>query len=174
MIITHAIYETEQASPVEPVTLAEVKSWGNIDEDDNDVLITEMITGAREDIEGLTNQKLVPNDISVYVESTNETGAVMLPYGTPTGLTVSDIDTMGLETAVDVDYYYLKGDVLNLNKSGNYSLAYSVGITAPRALKEAIMMLVTYRYNNRGDQEKQLGFPEDVLAKVRKYVKVYV
>jgi hypothetical protein len=75
---------------------------------------------------------------------------------------------------VGSDYYLRANRFVVLNTAGNYQVTYTAGTTVPQALKEAIKMLVTYRYNNRGDQDKQQGLPEDIKQKVEKYVQIWL
>lgn len=173
MITFRTITATEQDSITEPVTLADVKTWANIDHDDDDELLSDMITGARQDIEGETNLKLVANDVVVFGDAT-KAEVFQTPYGVPTSFVINDIDSDGVETEMDADYFRRSLDTVYLNYVGPFGMTYSVGTVTPMALKEAIKMLVTYRYNNRGEQEKQMGIPDDVRAKFRQYIQVYL
>jgi hypothetical protein len=71
------------------------------------------------------------------------------------------------------DDYYLNGS-LKVVSASKSKIAYSITPVVPVAIKEAIKMLVAYRYNNRGDQEKQAGIPEDVKAKISKYQQIWL
>lgn len=169
MITIRSIIPTEAASPTEPVTLTEIKRWLNVDHTDDDALLTDMGIGARQDIENETNLKLVPNTVEMFVYTSKEDDLIRLPYGTPDNVTIDSVDTSGNEDAVDVDDYYFKGNSVMIG-AGEYKISYDVGNTVDQALKEAILMLAAYRYNNRGDQEKQQGLPDDVQRKIAKYV----
>jgi uncharacterized phiE125 gp8 family phage protein len=175
VIYYNQISAVEQADPTEPVTLAEVKEWANVDHADDDSLLTSMIIGARQDIEGETNLRLVPNDVRVTF-TTDKASLISLPYGPPTSLLIYEVDSDGVETALDEDYYAVDGNSIAFTYTGKMSLTYVVGdpATVPQALKEAIKMLVAYRYNNRGDQEKQQGLPEDIKWKVKRYQQVWL
>jgi uncharacterized phiE125 gp8 family phage protein len=167
----------EQAEGItESVTLAEAKRWANIEHDDDNDLLTEMITGAREDVERETNLKLVSNAVEMEVKLSNSSELVVLPYGLPSNVTVSEVDIDYEEiTLVENEQYRSRSNGLSFSYPGTYKLAYTVGSgNVPRALKEAILMIVAYRYNNRGDQEKQHGMPEDIERKLSNYRQVWL
>ena len=167
-----SITATEAENIVEPVTLEEVKRWARVDYEDDDELLTEMIPAAREAIERETNLKLVPHTVTVGGTLTRA-GNFLLPYGTPTVTAVTLIDGEE-DTALSSLEYQLRGRSLNVYGYGDYVISYTVGTTVSAGLKEAIKMLVAYRYNNRGDQEKQTGMPEDILRRVIKHAQIWV
>lgn len=174
MIKYGTISITETSSPTEPVTLDQVKTWGRIDISDDDDILETMITGARQDIEGETGVKLVPHDVIMYVGASYG-DFIQLPYGTPATVGVKMVAADGEETDAETDDFKLQLDqVMIKSNEGSFRLAYTVGTNVPQALKEAIMMLVVYRYNNRGDQEKQMGLPADIERKIQKYVQVWL
>jgi uncharacterized phiE125 gp8 family phage protein len=167
---------TEPEAPTEPVLLADVKAWANIDHTDDDALLTGMITGARQDIENETNTFLVPKEVIVHAESTAENDIIRLPYGVASSIVVSSIETDETleELTAGTDYYTRASMYVLPGSTGNYHIAYTAGASVPTALKEAVKMLVAYRYNNRGDQEKQHGLPEDIKKKVEKYQQIWL
>jgi uncharacterized phiE125 gp8 family phage protein len=170
------IQVTEPETPTEPVTLADVKAWANIDFNDDDALITSMIIGARQDIENATNLALVAKGITLYAEASGDTDIISLPYGDASTIVVKGVEsdeTLSAKT-VGSDYYLRANRFVVLNTAGNYQVTYTAGTVVPQALKEAIKMLVAYRYNNRGDQDKQQGLPEDIKQKVEKYVQIWL
>lgn len=172
MIEYHNISIEDAPAAVEPVDLQEVKDWATIDFDDHDALLSDMITGARQDIEKETNLALVPKSISMEVEAMYDEEPVSLPYAsTVSAVTLTDLDT---EEVLASDEYKIRGGTLRPNYSGSYSIAFTETPQVPMGLKEAIKMLVAYRYNNRGDGEKQQGIPEDIKAKVAKYARIWL
>lgn len=154
-----------RATPVtpvtEPVTLVKAKEWLNVDHSDDDALITDLITSCRQFIEKATNQKVVPH--TVVQRTTTTTGEEFpLHYGNATGLAIESLDSTGTLTTLDADQYYQADNNINVYSAGSYRLTYTVGADADSDLIEGIKMLIAYRYNNRGDQEKQQGIPDDV------------
>jgi hypothetical protein len=175
MISLSNIQVTETGTPTEPVTVSDAKAWiGGLDGvTDFDGLIGTMITGARQDVENFLSLKLVASTVSLYLDTTKETDEItVLPYSPylPSSFSTFNQINKGEDPtamAVDVDYY-LNG-TLSFTSGGRYQLGYDVATTVPETLKEAIKMLVAYRFNNRGDQEKQQGIPEDVVSKIHPY-----
>jgi hypothetical protein len=70
MITITTIRVTESGTPTEPVTLAELKAYMKVDYFDEDTIITAMGVSARQDIERLTQVKLVPATVSMYMTTT--------------------------------------------------------------------------------------------------------
>jgi hypothetical protein len=168
-----------ETDTTEPVTLAEAKTWMKVDYNDDDDLITSMITAAREDIEQELSLKLVPSTASFYLDTTKCGEAVgTFPYALNLsqvgGVVVSLIqDGEADEVQTLNDDYYFNGSLKIANASTN-KIAYTITPTVPQTIKEAIKMLVSYRYNNRGDQELQQGIPVDILSKVSKFRQIWL
>lgn len=179
MISLINIQVSETGTPIEPVSLDDLKDWVKVDFTDDDGLITSIGISAREDIEQELNLKLVESTALFYLETTKEGEAVtQFPYALNLAQ-VSDVVvnllTDGEADALQVinDDYYLNGS-LKLVSAGRNKVEYSITPVVPNSLKEAIKMLVAYRYNNRGDQEKQQGIPEDVMSKISKYRQIWL
>jgi uncharacterized phiE125 gp8 family phage protein len=170
------IQVTEPDGPTEPVTLADVKAWANVDFSDDDALITSMIIGARQDIENATNLALVAKAVTLIVNASSVTDIIRLPYGAASSIVVKGVESD--ETLTDKtagsDYYVRASSYILPSAPGNYQVSYTAGVTVPHTLKEAIKMLVAHRYNNRGDQDKQQGLPDDIRQKVEKYVQIWL
>jgi uncharacterized phiE125 gp8 family phage protein len=170
--------QVSEGSVVEPVSLIDAKAWLQIDFTDHDTLLSSMITGAREDIEGELNLKLVNSTASFYVTTTKESDELnVFPYALFGW--VGDVEINLIEDGeadelqlIDEDYY-LNGS-LKVVSAQRSKVAYSITPVVPTAIKEAIKMLIAYRYNNRGDQEKQMGIPEDVLAKISRFKQIWL
>jgi hypothetical protein len=150
---------TEAATPTEPVTLTEAKAWLRVDYTDDDTLITPMIKSARQSIEHFTNRALVPKDVSLNIETTDDSFVetvykVKLPYtkgSVVSVLVLKDWDDNTL--TVDEDYEVKGSELHSLN--GWYAVTYTVTPTVPQALKEAVLMEVAERYNNRGETNSE-------------------
>jgi uncharacterized phiE125 gp8 family phage protein len=171
--------QVSAGSVVEPVSLDEAKVWLQIDFTDHDLLLTSMITGAREDIEQELNLKLVDSTASFYADTTKNGEEVnVFPYafsmGQVSGVVVKLLEDGETDlTQIEDSDYYLNG-TLKINGAQRSKVEYTITPVVPTAIKEAIKMLVAYRYNNRGDQEKQMGIPEDVLHKVSKFKQIWL
>jgi uncharacterized phiE125 gp8 family phage protein len=178
MITPYDIIKTEADVITEPVLLADVKAWSKIETTDEDALLTEMIVTAREDIENEIGVKLVESSVSFRVSHTDQENDYVLPVFpgafSPSAATNVVINSIvnGEDPVLKVEDtdYYLNG-VLTIPATGGYLLTYDVVPVVPRTIKEAIKMLVDYRYKNRGGQDKDLqqGIPDDILRKLSKY-----
>jgi uncharacterized phiE125 gp8 family phage protein len=178
-VITISNIQVSESSPTEPVSLIEAKAWLQIDFSDHDDLLTSMITGAREDIEQELNLKLVAATASFYADTTkNGEEVTVFPYAfsmaNVSGVTVKLLEDGETDlTQIEDSDYYLNG-TLKINGVQRSKVEYTITPVVPTAIKEAIKMLVAYRYNNRGDQEKQMGLPEDIERKVSKYRAIWL
>lgn len=151
----------------EPVTLVEAKSHLREDGDGQDTLIESLITAARELVEGSTGRVLMPCVIRQYFDEFDECGYLRLsPVPVRSIASIAYLDTNGDEQELDqadcgVDVvseparleipnagWPATYDVINavwVNVNAGYADAASV----PRALKQAILLLVGHWYENR-------------------------
>jgi len=179
MITLQNIEVSEAEEITEPVSLDEAKAWAMVDHDDHNDLLTSMITGAREDIEQELNIKLVPATVSFHVTTTKE-GEQVGQFPWVMSLShVSDLEVSRVEDGeenevltADDDYYF--NGTLKIGSYGRSLVSFTLTPVVPQALKEAIMMLVTYRYENRGSQKDQHGLPADIERKIAKYRQVWL
>lgn len=184
MIATSGIYNatvTESDTITEPVLLADAKAWMKVDVTDDDTLIEALITAARQDIENYCGIKLVDSSVVAFVSvKDSDEEYLQFPYAIRSMIDESSIDVNYLTKGeddepqtIDEDYYFEHG--ISFSGTGKYRIEYDVLVTAvPETLKEAIKMLVAYRYHNRGDQEPQLGIPEDIRTKIHKYKQIWL
>ncbi|MGN6436871.1 MAG: head-tail connector protein [Agriterribacter sp.] len=142
-------------SPTEPVTLEEAKAWLRIDGSDEDVIITEIIKSSRQGVEDYTNCSLVEKSIvcDVWLAASCLKDAFELPHGPVQG---SPTVTQAGNTITD--YPKVEGRFLKVyGLSGLHRISYNVGYeTVPERLKQAVLNEIAYRYQNRGDQAKEL------------------
>lgn len=179
MINIHNISVSEAGSIAEPVSLAELKRFPGVDFSDDDELLEELNKAARQQIEQELVAKLVDSSVSFYLTtSKDEEELTVLPWA----LNFSDADNVVVsliengeadEVLTEDDDYYYNGSLI-IGESSKTKVEYDLEPVVPEAIKEAIKMLAAYRYNNRGDQEKQQGIPEDVEAKISKYRQVWL
>lgn len=171
--------QVSEGSVTEPVSLDEAKAWLNVDYDDYDSLLTSMITGARQDIEQELNLKLVNATASFYMDTTKDLEELTtFPYAFSLSQ-VSNVVVSVLEDGVadevltgDEDYY-LNGTLKIITPSRN-KVAYTITPVVPVSVLEAIKMLITYRFSNRGDQEKQQGLPGDIERKISRWRQLWL
>lgn len=169
---------SEAGSITEPVNLDDCKAWiGGLEgSNDFDPVIESMITPARQDVENYIDAKLVDSSVSLYVDSSHEDDEITsLPYALNLPDTLTTVNKIvngeSPESMVLDDDYFLNGS-LSFYNTGRYKIEYSITGDVPNTLKEAIKMLVAYRFANRGDQDKQQGLPEDVISKIFPFKKM--
>lgn len=179
MILFHNIQAAESAPVTEPVSLSDLKEWMQVDFEDHDDLITSMGVSARQDIEEHLQVKLVGADITVAL------GVAKAPepmYQLPWAFNVSQVSEMKAwevvngeeDTELTPDEGYYLNTALTFTRCGNYKITYTVTPVVPDTVKEAIKMLVAYRYNNRGDQDRQQGLPTDIVSKLRTFKQIWL
>ena len=174
---------TADSDTTEPVTVQEVKDYlrleGFIDDSDSlstdftddDTLIGELITSAREGLEEWTGLSFIPK--TWEIEFTNLAGNFVIPFGPEnsitsltdlagnfvipfgpvnsiTSLTDSDDDL----TAITVYTLTIDNAKLKTPLQADMIMTYEAGYSVlPKRLKEAILKEVAYRYTHRGDEE---------------------
>jgi uncharacterized phiE125 gp8 family phage protein len=163
---------TDESGITEPVTVDEVKNYirleGFIDVDESeatpftedDDLIEDLITSARERLEKELGISIVTKTLRATF--TNLCGMIEIPYGPVISVTtLTDEDA----TEIDEDDYTLIGDDYQLLKSPcyeNMQMTYEAGFTTvPKAIKQAILIEVAYRFINRGEELNQGSITAD-------------
>lgn len=161
MINQYGIVKLEADNITEPVTLAEAKAYMGVDYVDFDQLIEALITFERETVEEYCALALVKSTVTFHVETTQCKEPVMLPY-THKALNMVIKD----ESDTEIEDYRAWGNILKITEPGAYQVSYEIDPLVPKALKQAILMLVAYRFNHRGDEDKQQGIPQDIQSKL--------
>lgn len=133
----------------EPLTVAELKSWMKISFSDDDVLISELISSAREYLEQYTGLSLAQREITCICDLEDDFD---LPYGPVASIT--DVykrwGSTWEDAEVDIDYEQI-GDIFRVYFQGMYKIVYVGGYSdLPFALEQDIKNLVAYGYQNRG------------------------
>ncbi len=153
----------------EPVDLATVKAWLKIDGTDDDTLLTSLIIACRQAIEAYTCCSLVAKDVvcKVWLDASCLNDQFELPHGPVRSITTV---TQGENTITD--YSKVDGQFVKVyGLSGLYILSYEVGYTTvPQALKTALLNEIAYRYQNRGDQAKELMIGSSYLCEAAVYL----
>jgi hypothetical protein len=177
------IVVADSGTPTEPVTLGEAKAWLRVDYSDDDSLITGMIKSARQSIEHFTNRALVVKTVSLNAETpeasydTNplfvETSyKLKLPYAKGSVVSLLVLKDWEDATLVNEDDYEVKGNTIYY-LNGWYGITYTVTPTVPQALKEAVLMEVAERYNNRGETNSE-GLSKAAEDKAAPFVDIWL
>ena len=170
--------QTEESGIVEPVTLSEVKQYlrieGFIDSteslssefDDDDEIIDDLITSARERLEEYTGLSFIPK--TWEIEFTNLAGDFEIPFG-PINTIEYLRDDEGDSLSSDDFKVSFNGRVLRYPKWENMTMKYESGYAVlPKGLKDAMYKEIAYRYINRGDENKE-GLSKEAMVLASKY-----
>jgi hypothetical protein len=133
----------------EPVTLAQAKAWLKVTHDEEDDIISALITAARQICEGYTDLSFVERTVTAVVK--NELDNIRLPYG-PIG-NVTSIDD-GAGTAI-TGYTITGVAQKRLCYRCSYAkVIYTAGYAVlPQQFKTALKMQLSWMYVRRGDEE---------------------
>lgn len=131
----------------EPVSLAEAKAWCRIDSSDEDDLVTALITAARLQVESETRRALITQSWRLSLDCPRGR-LVVLPVGPVSDVTAATAD----DSEIDVT---LQGDAALMPGEGyrqlviDYTAGYGAATDVPADLKQAVLVLVAYWYENR-------------------------
>jgi len=165
----------------EPVTLQEMKDYlrleGYVDDDEStsddlsdfdfdDTLIEKMITAAREQIEKISASTIVNKTWQAVI---NNYRKLELPRGPIQSIvSLEDVDGVAITDYTTIGVF---GDRIFL-KSPNQcemTITYTAGYdVVPASLKIDIMRLVSYMYENRGDDASIQKFASALAGKYRR------
>jgi uncharacterized phiE125 gp8 family phage protein len=150
-----ALNISKTVTGIEPVQLDEVKEFLRVDYDADDVLLTSLITQSREIIERYLNISI---PLSTLIVEASPRVELQLPYGP-----VLNIDSVTDRDGNDV-YYEWNGFVITFEGNSfsptqperpayvetitTYDSGYAI---VPAGLKLAVMEVIAYLYENRGD-----------------------
>jgi uncharacterized phiE125 gp8 family phage protein len=168
-------------TPTEPVTVAEAKARLIIDFDDDDELLSQLITSCRQTIENYCHISIVEKIVTVTADSSCYVKGYSnkfqeLPYGPvksflSAGYMDQDTDLVTLDLN---EGYFLKGsDYQSIRVPGNYEnaiLSYIAGYDeCPAQLKEAILAEIVFRYETRGEKTNRYASQNVGLSEAAEY-----
>jgi|APGre2960657404_1045060.scaffolds.fasta_scaffold03648_2 uncharacterized phiE125 gp8 family phage protein len=129
----------------EPVTVQEAKNYMRISNNEEDTLIGELITSARQRLEGFTNRSFGTKTLKVRWNELN--GWQELPYSPIQSITSVVNDDL---TALTYESKGLEVKQIEAFSFDGVIVQYVAGFTTlPKALKEAILKEVSTSYENR-------------------------
>jgi len=180
------------APTAEPVTLTEAKTHLRVDVTDDDVLITSLITSARQYVEQIARRALVTQTWRLSMQEFPASGVIILPkppLQSVTSITYTDIN--GTTSTVDSSIYTVDTDsepgrvVLKYGESWpSASLANTnpVQVTfvagyggqgaVPEYWKQAILLLVGHWYENREAIVVTGAIPKEMPMAVRSLIQM--
>lgn len=174
---------TEESGITEPLEVDEVKDYlrleGFIDDsesqstdfDDDDNLISDLITAVRLDAEKYTGLSFIPK--TFLIEFTNLAGYFVIPFGPVTEVTdlyrADDDD----ETSITDYELTINNAKLKTPCEENLIMEYSAGYSdLPKSLKDALLKEIAYRYTHRGDELEDKGMCQAAINILSKYKEV--
>lgn len=152
---------------IEPVSLAEAKTYCRIDGEDEDGLVATLVAAARIHVEGLTARALIAQSWRVVLDRWPPGGAVRLPVGPAMSLTgISAYDDAAAEHELDLGQFSLEprgarmllprtvAGMPTLRARQGIEIDYVAGYGAdaqdvPSDLRQAVLTLVAYWFENR-------------------------
>jgi uncharacterized phiE125 gp8 family phage protein len=168
----------------EPVTLADAKAYLKIDTSDDDALVTALITAARARAEWHTGRALMTQSWILWLDRWPDDGIVAIPL--PPLRAVSAVTLYARDdtaTLFDPARYAvdLAGGRIALRQNAflppllrvidaiavSFSAGYGDAPDVPQAHKTAILELVAFLYEHRGEAPADL--PQDVQAMLAPY-----
>lgn len=164
---------SESDASAEPVTVDEAKAWIKVDVADDDDIIEQLITTARQQCEQYLKISLVERTITATL--LNQTGGIELPYGPVNSIeSFTDLD----DNDIDADSYKMRGE------DGNFKwlqtsfceavkITYTAGYTSlKKVFKTAISQQTAWLYENRGDAKMADQLSPMVIATLKPYRRV--
>ena len=164
----------ETAPPViEPLTLDEVKNFLRVDQDNDDALITALITAARLFCEGYTGRSLITRSYGLLLDDWPALRVIELPY--PPLQSVASVKIYAADNSfvmLDPVNYYVdtSGGRIVLTDSAvrplpgrianGIEIQYTAGYGAtandvPALLRQGMLQLIAHLYECRGDSPDQ-------------------
>ena len=175
------------APVVEPLSLAEAKSWLRVDGADEDAAIQSLITSARLAVEAATNRLLITQQWRVLLDAWPSDLLLPLPLAPVRQVVrVRIADAAGLSVDLPANQYRLDGNLdrarlvlsaplpnLGQKLSGiciDLVVGYGDASAAPEAFRLAMRQLVALWFAERGDGAAQSGrMPASVVALLAPY-----
>lgn len=149
----------------EPVTVAELKTYLQIEGTAYDGPLEIFITAARQKIENYCNVSLVPKSLVVLAELTSNYKPVSLPFGPIDSVTSiewqPDCGCGDWEVlASDEDFFTLGNNVFKIMKHGLIKATYTTEADDRSVWKQAIKAQAAYSFNNRDSDRRDAIAPE--------------
>lgn len=149
----------------EPIDLATVKDFLRVSYTDDDILITSMITAARQLLELELNLSIAQKTLLITFTH-DGCNWFDIPYG-PVGdiLDVSNSYAEGSSISfASTDYKVIGTDFKRFKSTrGYYTMKYNAGYAVlPNAIKQGMLKQIAWMYENRGDQASTGEINQDV------------
>lgn len=153
----------------EPVTLSQAKAQCIVDFSTDDNYMIDLIKQCRQEFESICGLSIVEKNITLIANWKREQ---QLPY--PPVKSINDIKVKtGNATNGATEYdtpncYSIDGGRFDLSGCQRLKIVYTTGMTiVPEDLKLALLNLIAFRYENRGDHTVELS--EDVMRQILRF-----
>lgn len=127
----------------EELTLEDAKAFLRVDFDDDDTLITDLISQSRDLIEQYTNRSLVDSEIKL---TASKRQSIILPFG----LVSTVVSVKDTETQEDLEFKW-DGLYLSYVSDNTTLIDYTTVANNTQGLMLGWKEIVSYFYENRGD-----------------------
>lgn len=166
------IYEIKVVDGAEPISLATAKDWLRVTTEDDDTIITDLITVARKRIEAYTLRSMVSKSITLtgYVDHN-----FMLPYAPISAVSaVKYLDGQTVDTGVnewetlDADEYQVIGyndKQFRPHFAATYEITYTTSANSDAGLKTDLKRVLLWLYENRGDDSDSI--PDELFSNAK-------
>jgi len=166
------------APATEPITLDEAKNHLKVDSADDNVLIGNLITTARQLAEKETKRAFITQTWQMFLDTAPHVIEIPKPPLQSPLVSIKVIDTDGTESTISKDNYIVDasenspgrvvpklGYVWPYHRGfASFIIEYKAGYgdnadDVPRGIRDGILKLITYLYENRGD-----NIPKETLS----------
>lgn len=164
---------SESDASGEPVTVDEAKAWIKVDVADDDDIIEQLITTARQQCEQYLKISLIERTIQATL--LNQIGGIEIPFGPVNSIeSFTDLD----DNDIDSSSYKIRGE------EGNFQwlqtafceavvITYNAGYaTLKKVFKTAIQQQTAWLYENRGDANMADQLSQMVITTLKPYRRV--
>jgi uncharacterized phiE125 gp8 family phage protein len=177
---------------LEPVTVTDARAWLRISHTSEDILIADLISAARQDVENQTGLSLISQQWRLTLDNWPEGDMIELPRGPVTGIAAVTVYAANgtpvvaqpadyiLDTRSDPARLLFEKRVNPGRRMNGIEIDFSAGFGAtgtnvPDMLNRAILLLVAHWYEFRGAfraSDQPVSYPDGYLPLLRPYRKV--
>lgn len=166
------IYEIKVNDGAEPISLETAKDWLRVTTEDDDAIITDLITVARKRIEAFSLRSMVAKSIVLtgYIDT-----AFLLPYSPISAISaVKYLKGQVIDTGandwdlLDPDQYQIVGyndKHFRPHFEAHYEITYTTTANSDLGLKTDLKRVLLWLYENRGDDTDEM--PSELMSNAK-------